>query len=60
MLRSFAAVLAMLLIASCATSPGVPDATRSALAPTGKLRAGMNLGNALFTTKDPASCVASA
>jgi len=26
---------------------------RSALAPTGTLRAGMNLGNTLFTTKDP-------
>ena len=25
------------------------------LAPSGKLRAGMNLGNALFTTKDPAT-----
>ncbi len=55
MLRSSAAVLAMFLIAGCATSPGVPDAARSELAPTGKLRAGMNLGNALFTTKDAAT-----
>lgn len=30
------------------------DAARSQLAPTGKLRAGMNLGNALFTQKDAA------
>jgi polar amino acid transport system substrate-binding protein len=37
------------------TSPKVPDAARSELAPTGKLRAGMNLGNALFTTKDAAT-----
>jgi outer membrane murein-binding lipoprotein Lpp len=29
MLRLFAAALAMLLIAGCATSPGVPDAARS-------------------------------
>lgn len=32
----------------------MPDASRE-LAPTGKLRAGMNLGNALFTSKDPAT-----
>lgn len=52
MLRSFASALATLLIVGCAISPGVPDAARAELAPTGKLRAGMNLGNALFTTKD--------
>jgi len=55
MLRSFSAALAMFLVTGCATSPGVPDAARSELAPTGKLRAGMNLGNALFTTKDAAT-----
>ena len=37
------------------TSPIAPDAARSELAPTGKLRAGMNLGNALFTTRDVAT-----
>jgi len=55
MLRSLATALATVLIAGCATSPGVPDAARSELAPTGKLRAGMNLGNTLFTTKDTAT-----
>jgi len=55
MLRSLAVALAAFLIAGCATSPRVPDAARSELAPTGKLRAGMNLGNALFTTKDAAT-----
>jgi polar amino acid transport system substrate-binding protein len=55
MLRSFAAALATLLIAACTTSPVVPDAARLELAPTGKLRAGMNLGNTLFTTKDAAT-----
>src|SRR5919197_3193695 len=54
MVRSFAAALA-LLIACCATTSPVPDAARSELAPTGKLRAGMNLSNTLFTTKDPAT-----
>ncbi len=33
----------------------VPEAARSELAPGGKLRAGMNLGNTLFTGKDAAS-----
>lgn len=55
MLRSTAAVLAMFLVAGCATAPAAPDAARAELAPTGKLRAGMNLGNALFTTKDAAT-----
>ncbi len=31
------------------------DPARAELAPNGRLRAGMNLGNALFTKKDPAS-----
>jgi len=52
MLKSLVVTLAALLNTGCVTSPTVPDAARSELAPTGKLRAGMNLGNALFTTKD--------
>jgi polar amino acid transport system substrate-binding protein len=55
MLRSSAAVLALFLVVGCASSSRVPDAARAELAPTGKLRAGMNLGNALFTTKDAAT-----
>ena len=50
-----AAALATSLTAGCATSPPVSDAARSELVPTGTLRAGMNLGNALFTKKDAAS-----
>jgi len=38
-----------------AASPAVPDGARTELAPTGKLRAGMNLGNALFTKQDVAT-----
>lgn len=55
MLRTCSALLTLSLVSGCATSPKVPDAVRSELAPTGKLRAGMNLGNALFTTKDVAT-----
>ncbi len=55
MLRTWLGVLMLSLVSGCATSPKVTDAARSELAPTGKLRAGMNLGNALFTTKDVAT-----
>lgn len=55
MLRSFSIALAMAWVAGCAAGPAVFDAARAELAPTGKLRAGMNLGNALFTTKDAAT-----
>ena len=55
MLRTWSTVLALSLVSGCMTSPKVPDVARSELAPTGKLRAGMNLGNALFTTKDAAT-----
>lgn len=55
MLKSHAAALATVLIAGCATVPGAIDAARAELAPTGKLRAGMNLGNTLFTSKDVAT-----
>jgi len=55
MLKSLAVAMAVLTVAGCASSPAVPDAARAELAPTGKLRAGMNLGNTLFTTKDAAT-----
>jgi len=42
-------------IAEGATPSGVRDSSRSDLAPKGILRAGMNLSNALFTTKDATS-----
>lgn len=54
MLDRRTAVLALSALAACAT-PRVPDAIRAELAPTGKLRAGMNLGNALFTRREAAS-----
>ena len=43
--------LMLSLVSGCATSTNLPSAARSELAPTGKIRAAMNLGNALFTTK---------
>lgn len=55
MLKPLAAALATVVIAGCATAPGAIDAARVELAPTGKLRAGMNLGNTLFTARDVAS-----
>ena len=55
MLKSLTAAVAATLVLGCASSPAVPDAARAQLAPTGKLRAGMNLGNTLFTTKDAAT-----
>lgn len=55
MFKQIALVLAMTLAAGCASGPEISAAARAELAPTGKLRAGMNLGNTLFTTKDPAT-----
>ena len=55
MLKSWMAALMIVAAAGCATSPAVPDAARAELAPTGKLRAGMNLGNTLFTQRNAAS-----
>ena len=55
MLKASAMTVATILVAGCTALPSASDAVRTELAPTGKLRAGMNLGNALFTTKDPVS-----
>jgi polar amino acid transport system substrate-binding protein len=55
MLKLFATASLVALASSCVTSPGVPDSARKELAPAGTLRAGMNLGNTLFTTKDAVS-----
>ena len=42
----------MLLLASCATMPSVSPQVRADLAPTGKLRAGINYANTVIATKD--------
>jgi polar amino acid transport system substrate-binding protein len=46
---------AVLGLAGCATAPAVPASVVSAFAPTGRLRACINLGNAVLARKDPAS-----
>ena len=54
-LKFNALALLVLLAAGCASTTPVPNAARAELAPTGTLRAGMNLGNALFTSQNPAT-----
>ena len=52
----FAALAALCFFAACASAPPAPTATaRADLAPTGKLRAGINLGNGVIATRDPAT-----
>jgi len=55
MLKSLVPALAAAVMAGCATPPAVTDEVRSQLAPGGRLRAGMNLGNTLFTQQDAAT-----
>lgn len=52
MFKSLSAMLTASVIAGAAAAQGAPEAARAELAPTGKLRAGMNLGNVLFTTRE--------
>ena len=56
MLAKIGVVIAGLaLLVSCAAIPPVPPSARSDLAPTGKLRAGINLGNGVIATRDSAT-----
>lgn len=55
MIKPTAIALAAALTAGCASAPPVTDAARTDLAPTGKLRAGVNLRNELFMKKDAAT-----
>ena len=50
-----AAFITALLLTACATTPPAPPAARAELAPSGKLRAGINLGNGVVATRDPAT-----
>src|SRR5258707_10566898 len=51
MIRFATMSFAALLLSSCATAPDVP-AARSELAPTGKLRVGINVQNFLLVNKE--------
>jgi polar amino acid transport system substrate-binding protein len=51
MTRLMSLLMAALLLAACASTPPVPPAARSELAPTGTLRVGTNFGNDLLTGK---------
>ena len=48
-------VLFSMVLASCAMVPAVTSEVRADLAPTGKLRAAINYGNATLATKDPST-----
>lgn len=53
MIKFITAILGLTMLTSCATTPSVPAAARAELAPTGKLRAGINFQNVLLTTQGP-------
>lgn len=55
MFRKLALLPAILLLASCALTPAVPDDAKAQLAPGGKLRVAMNYGNIVLAQKDPAT-----
>ena len=54
-MKLFAALLAALFLTACATTPPAPPAAVNDLALTGKLRAGINLGNGVVATRDAAT-----
>ena len=54
-MKLFAALLTALLLTACATTPPAPPAAVNDLALTGKLRAGINLGNGVVATRDAAT-----
>jgi polar amino acid transport system substrate-binding protein len=47
--------IGLVMLGACATTSVVTPAVRSDLAPTGKLRAAINLENTLLAVKDPSS-----
>lgn len=51
MTRTLCSLVATLCLAACASSPSVPPAAVSDLAPTGKLRAVINYGNPILAKR---------
>src|SRR2546422_5929877 len=54
MIRFIMVLFGALVLSSCAMPPQVSPAARSELAPTGKLRVGINYQNFLLVNKNPA------
>jgi polar amino acid transport system substrate-binding protein len=54
LIRAAFATAAVILLTSCASTPMAPSAAVADLAPTGKLRAVINLGNPILANKDAA------
>lgn len=52
MFRTAIALISLVLLASCATTPQVTPVVLADLAPTGKMRVGINYGNPLFAVRD--------
>jgi polar amino acid transport system substrate-binding protein len=52
MFRSAVAVVGLILLVSCSSTPQIAPAARSELAPTGTLRAGINYGNVILASRD--------
>jgi len=55
MRRLALALAGVALMTACASAPSPSPAARADLAPTGKLRAGINYGNMILAQKDPAT-----
>ena len=55
MIRSILPFVMTIMLGACASTPAVPPAAVADLAPTGKLRAVINLGNPVLASKDPAT-----
>jgi polar amino acid transport system substrate-binding protein len=55
MSRVTAGLAGLAMLASCATALQISPSARSDLAPTGRLRVGINYGNVILAAKDPAS-----
>ncbi len=55
MFKAGIAALSLVLFASCVAASEISSSTLAELAPTGKLRAGINIGNVVLTSRDPVS-----
>ncbi len=55
MIRPVLALFAPVILGACASAPVAPPAAVADLAPTGKLRAVINLGNPILAGKDEAT-----